>query len=108
MKIQENQEGKWQILEVAGRVDSFTAPQLDEAFKQLVDDGRNWLKLDLSKVEYLSSAGLRVLLATLKRVRALTGDLQLYSPRDNVRDVLEISGFSNLFTIGGPDSSVDD
>ncbi len=108
MNIQENQEGKWQILQVAGRVDSLTAPQLDEAFKRLIDDGGRWLKLDLSEVKYLSSAGLRVLLATLKRVRALTGDLQLYSPRDNVRDVLKISGFSSLFTIGGPDSSVDD
>ena len=104
MKIQERQEGKWRILGVAGRVDSLTAPQLDAAFKQLIDDGGSWLKLDLSGVEYLSSAGLRVLLATLKAVRALAGDLQLYSPRDNVRSVLEISGFSNLFTIGDPDS----
>ncbi len=104
MKIQERREGKWRIVEVAGRVDSLTAPQLDAAFKQLVDDGGSWLKLDLSGVEYLSSAGLRVLLATLRAVRALAGDLQLYSPRDNVRSVLEISGFSDLFTIGGPDS----
>ncbi len=104
MKIQERREGKWQILEVAGRVDSLTAPRLDAAFKQLVDDGGRWLKLDLSGMEYLSSAGLRVLLATLKTVRAQDGDLQLYSPRDNVRSVLEISGFSNLFTIGDPDS----
>lgn len=104
MKIQERQEGKWRILEVAGRVDSLTATQLDTAFKQLIDDGSSWLKLDLSGVEYLSSAGLRVLLATLKAVRTLAGDLQLYSPRDNVRSVLEISGFSDLFTIDDPDS----
>ena len=104
MKIQERQEGKWQILEVAGRVDSLTAPQLDAAFKQLIDDGDSWLGIDLSGVEYLSSAGLRVLLVTLKTVRAQSGDLQLHSPRDNVRDVLDISGFSNLFTISDPDS----
>ena len=104
MKIQERQEGKWRILEVTGRVDSLTAPQLDAAFKLLVDNGGSWLGIDLSGVEYLSSAGLRVLLATLKSVRAMAGDLQLYSPRDNVRHVLEISGFSNLFTIGDPDS----
>jgi anti-sigma B factor antagonist len=104
MKIQERREDKWQILEVTGRVDSLTAPQLDAAFKQLIDDGSRWLGIDLSGVEYLSSAGLRVLLATLKAVRAMAGDLQLYSPRDNVRSVLEISGFSDLFTIGAPDS----
>ena len=104
MKVQERQEGKWRILGVAGRVDSFTAPQLEAAFKQLIDNGDNWLKLDLSGVEYLSSAGLRVLLATLKATRALAGDLQLHSPRDNVRNALEISGFSGLFTIDGPDS----
>lgn len=108
MKIHVKQEEKWQILVVSGRVDSLTAPQLDAAFKQLVDNGGSWLKLDLSEVEYLSSAGLRVLLATLKAVRAQAGDLQLYSPRDNVRDVLEISGFSNLFTIGGTNSCVDE
>ena len=88
-------------------MDSLTAPQLDAAFKQLVDDGGHWLKLDLSGVEYLSSAGLRVLLATLKRVRTLAGDQQLHSPCDNVRSVLDISGFSDLFTIGDSESCVD-
>ena len=99
MQIQERTEGEWSILSVAGRVDSHTAPELDAAFRQLLDRGDVRLELEMSGIQYLSSAGLRVLLATLKEVRAASGDLRLRSPRDNVKEVLDLSGFSDLFTI---------
>ncbi len=101
MQIQDRTEGKWIVLSVAGRVDSHTSPELDAAFQQLLGQGAVWLELDMSCIQYLSSAGLRVLLATLKKVRAGSGELRLRAPQENVQEVLDLSGFSDLFTIVG-------
>jgi anti-sigma B factor antagonist len=99
MQIQDRAEGKWTVLSVAGRVDSHTAPELEAAFRQQLARGTVWLDLDMQGIQYLSSAGLRVLLATLKELRAAAGDLRLRAPRENVKEVLDLSGFSDLFTI---------
>ncbi len=99
MQIQDRTEGKWTILSVAGRVDSHTAPELDAAFRQQLAQGTVWLDLDMNGIQYLSSAGLRVLLVILKEVRAKAGDMRLRSPQENVKEVLDLSGFSDLFTI---------
>ena len=104
MQIQKRTEGEWSVLGVAGRVDSHTAPELEAAFRQLLERGAVRLELEMSGIQYLSSAGLRVLLATLKEVRAASGDLRLRSPQDNVKEVLNLSGFSDLFTILGDES----
>jgi anti-anti-sigma factor len=105
MQIQNRTEGKWTVFSVAGRVDSHTSPQLDEVFRQQLAQGTVWLELDMNGIQYLSSAGLRVLLSTLKSVRAASGDLRLSSPQENVKEVLDLSGFSDLFTIVGGESA---
>lgn len=99
MNIQERREGDWMVLTIDGRVDGHTAPDLETVIKQRIEEGVTRLLLDLSLTLYLSSAGLRVLLGTLKTLRTAAGDLQLRDPRENVREVLDISGFSSLFTI---------
>jgi len=101
MQIQDRTEGKWTVLSVAGRVDSNTAPELDAAFRQQLARGSVWLDLDMHGIQYLSSAGLRVLLVTLKEARARAGDMRLSSPQENVKEVLDLSGFSDLFTVVG-------
>jgi anti-sigma B factor antagonist len=101
MQLEDRTQGKWSILGVTGRVDSRTSPELEAAFRQLLGQGAVWIELDMNGIRYLSSAGLRVLLDTLKAVRAASGDLRLRSPRENVREVLDLSGFSDLFTILG-------
>jgi anti-anti-sigma factor len=105
MQIHDRPEGKWTVLGVAGRVDSHTSPQLDDAFRQQLAEGNVWLQLDMNEIQYMSSAGLRVLLATLKKARAASGDLRLSAPRDNVKEVLDLSGFSDLFTVLGGEST---
>jgi len=99
MNIDLHQEGNWTILAVDGRVDGNTAPALEASIANQVDQGATHLLLGLSQTLYMSSAGLRVLLATLKKMRSLAGDLQLRDPQKNVREVLDISGFAELFTI---------
>jgi anti-sigma B factor antagonist len=105
MEIQDRTEGKWNILSVTGRVDSHTAPELDAAFQGQLAKGVAWLELDMQGIPYLSSAGLRVLLVVLKEARAKAGDMRLRSPQPNVKEVLDLSGFSDLFTIVGGDQA---
>lgn len=93
--------GKWIVVAPQGRVDGHTAPDFETACQTQVARGAHWLALDLGGVPYMSSAGLRVLLATLKAVKAQGGGLSLVRPQPGVREVLEISGFLNIFTVVG-------
>ncbi|MEW6365477.1 MAG: STAS domain-containing protein [Acidobacteriota bacterium] len=92
-------EGKWTVMAVSGRIDGHTAPEFEAACKAQLDKGTVWLAVDLAGVQYMSSAGLRVLLATLKSAKGKSGGMALVSPQENVREVLEISGFSSIFSI---------
>jgi anti-sigma B factor antagonist len=85
------------LLEVTGRIDSTNANELGEALNGSIEEGRNQIVLDLSGVEYMSSAGLREMVAALKRVRKGTGDLRLANPSDRVREVLELAGLDTIF-----------
>lgn len=91
--------GKWTVLTVTGRIDAHTAPALDEACRGLLEKGAVWLALDLAAVPYMSSAGLRVLLATLKTATARSGGVTVVGPHDIVREVLDVSGFLTLFPV---------
>jgi len=63
--------GKWSLITSSGRVDGHTSSELDSALKSALSSGAKFIALDLSGVDYMSSAGLRVLLATYKSVKAL-------------------------------------
>jgi anti-anti-sigma factor len=92
-------QGKWSLVLSTGRIDGHTSPELDTALKGVIAGGAKFVALDLSSIDYLSSAGLRVLLATYKTVKALDGDMVLISPKENVAEVLTISGFAGIFRI---------
>lgn len=87
------------LVEADGRVDSTTADQLGEVLNTAIDDGTNQLVLDLSKVEYMSSAGLREMVSALKRVQRGRGDLRLAALSDRVKEVLELAGLDEIFNI---------
>lgn len=87
------------LVEVSGRVDSTNAAQLGETLNSQIDAGRHQLVIDLSDVEYMSSAGLREMVAALKKVRNLNGDLRIATPSDRVREVLDLAGLSAIFQI---------
>ncbi len=84
---------------VAGRVDSSTAPELENALKKLVETNRTQIVLDLKGVEYMSSAGLRAMVSTLKAVKRVNGDLRLASPSPRVEEVLRLAGLTSIFSI---------
>lgn len=87
------------LVEVSGRVDSSNAVQLGETLNSQIDAGRLQLVVDLSGVEYMSSAGLREMVAALKKVRNLNGDMRIATPSERVKEVLDLAGLSAIFQI---------
>jgi anti-sigma B factor antagonist len=87
------------VVAVAGRVDSATAPDLEGKLRELVDAGQSQIVLDLKDVEYMSSAGLRAMVSTLKSVKRVNGDLRLANPSTRVEEVLRLAGLTSIFSI---------
>ena len=87
------------LMEVSGRIDSFNANELGDALTGEIDGGNIQIVLDLGNVEFMSSAGLRELVNSLKRTKRAGGDLRLAQPSDRVREVLEMSGLDTVLRI---------
>lgn len=83
-------------LVLEGRLDTATAPQLEAELKDILPDAQ--LVLDLEKLDYISSAGLRVLLSIQKRI-GKQGSLKMIHVQEGVRDIFDITGFLDIFTI---------
>jgi anti-sigma B factor antagonist len=87
------------IVSVSGRIDGTTSKDLETILNELIDQSKSEIVLDLEGVVYISSVGLRVLLATQKKVRPKKGDVKLVSLQPFVREVFEMTGFTKLFSI---------
>ena len=87
------------VVKISGRVDSATAPEVEAALHDLINADRRRVVLDLQAVEYLSSAGLRVLVTILKAAKKDGGDLKLAQLSVRVKEVLELSGLTPVFNL---------
>jgi len=88
------------LLSVVGKVDSYTAPELIKAIETLNGEGRFKLVLDLSKLEYMSSAGFRALLLGQRNCKRYNrGEIVLASVPKRIMDALDLTGFTPLFKI---------
>ena len=87
------------VLEIRGRVDSLTAPALGEKLMGAIAAPNTRLIADMSGVDYLSSAGLRVLLLAARHADQTRGKLVLHGLNSRVGEVFDISGFSSILTI---------
>jgi anti-sigma B factor antagonist len=87
------------IVSVSGRIDATTSKDLESMLNDLIDQNKSEIVLDLEGVTYISSVGLRVLLAAQKKVRPKKGGVKLVSLQPFVREVFEMTGFNRLFTI---------
>ena len=86
------------LVSVTGRVDSATAPQLSEVLDGIAQDGRYKVVLDLTAVEYMSSAGFRALLAAQRNCKRYNrGEMVLAKVPLRVQEALELAGFTELF-----------
>lgn len=97
MNITKNTEGKILNIALEGRLDTTTAPQLETELKQSIGDN-NELILDFAKLEYISSAGLRVLLAAQK-VMNKQGKMVIRNVNDVISEVFEVTGFADILTV---------
>ena len=97
MTIEIKRSAEETIIEVAGRLDTITAPALDKTINDDIADTKN-LVLDLKGLEYISSAGLRVLLAAQKKIQKV-GSMQVTNVCESVMDVLEMTGFADILVI---------
>lgn len=87
------------ILRIDGRLDAASAPILERKMNNLMDEDRYYLILDFSKIDYLSSAGMRVLLSTSKKLKMKKGALVLFSITDEVGEVIKMAGFDKILHI---------
>lgn len=99
MEIREEQQDTVTIVTPVGRLDSASAPALDERLAAMVAGGARRVVVDFSQVEYISSAGLRVMLVLAKKLKDGHGALALCGMLDTVREVFNLAGFLRLFTI---------
>ena len=97
MTIEKNQVEEKLTMKVIGRLDSTTAPELEEAVKESIEGVKDFC-FDLSELEYISSAGLRVLLLSQK-IMSKQGDLKVTNVKDEVMEIFEVTGFSEILTI---------
>jgi anti-sigma B factor antagonist len=98
MEVTTTQYKRCDVVKASGRVDSATAPKLAEALEAITGAGRYKIVLDLSEVEFMSSAGLRVLISTQKNCKRYNrGELVLALVPKRIYDALELAGFVPLF-----------
>ncbi len=96
MTINKETNGNEMVISLEGRLDTTTAPQLDEEIKKL--DGVDKLVIDLKQLEYISSAGLRILLSAQK-VMNKRGDMVIRNVSDVIREIFDVTGFVDILTI---------
>lgn len=98
MEIKERREGGRLILEVKGRLDSVTARQMEEALSQALESAGELL-FDFTGLEYISSAGLRVLLNAHKKMESKEGRMAVTGVNEEVNEVFVITGFSEILNM---------
>ena len=97
MTIEIKKTAEETVLELAGRLDTTTAPDLDKTIQAELSDTKN-LVLNMKDLEYISSAGLRVLLGAQKKMQKI-GSMKLTNVCEEVMEVFEMTGFADILTI---------
>ena len=97
LNINKTVEGEKTVFSLEGRMDTVTAPELEKELKASLD-GVKELTLDFEKLDYISSAGLRVLLSTQK-VMNKQGALKIIHVNDTIMEIFEVTGFTDILTI---------
>lgn len=99
MEIAHQQQDDVRIVKLAGRLDSAAALSLETGFAAALSDVPPRIAVDMSRLDYISSAGLRVLLVIAKKVQQAQGGVALCGLTPGVREVFSVSGFDTIFAI---------
>lgn len=102
MKIEAiGQRKGYNVVAVEGRMDAVSAPEFEEFLNALIAEGVLNIIVDFEGLDYISSAGLRSLLITAKRIQRENGSIVVVSLHGTVKEIFEISGFSTIIPIHG-------
>jgi anti-sigma B factor antagonist len=99
MEITQKEENGVVSISIKGRLDADSAPEAEKVVKEALAGSCNRVLFNLAALEYLSSAGLRVLLSATKEMRRRDGKIVLCSLNEFVREIFEVSGFQSLIPI---------
>lgn len=99
MEISKRQQGEAWIVAISGNLDSATSPRAQQELEAILAGGGRKLAVDFSALDYISSAGLRVLLGTARQSGAKGGALRAFGLNQTVREVFDISGFSAILPV---------
>lgn len=99
MDISQSQKDDVTVVALAGRFDAQSAGDAEDTLKTALEADAKKILVDMSQVEYISSAGLRVLLSTAKKLAGVSGKLVLCGLKPYVREVFEVAGFTTIFMI---------
>ncbi len=99
MEIREEEREGVKIIGLRGRLDAVTSPAVEQRLLALVAQGEVRVAFDLSGLSYISSLGLRVLMVVAKQVQTGGGKLALATLTDSVREIFNLAGFTQLFTV---------
>jgi anti-anti-sigma factor len=96
MQIEPMKNKGWSVITLDGRLDAITAPDLEKQCGLWVDDGHRHVLLNMAPLEYISSAGLRVILSTAKKLKGLGGSLAVCGMGGMVKEVFALSAFDTI------------
>jgi anti-anti-sigma factor len=99
MKIDMHDKEDVKVVRFEGKLDTNTTPEAETTLNQAVEQGASKILIDFKDLDFVSSAGLRILLATAKKLGTQGGALRVCSLNETVRDIFDISGFSTLLRV---------
>lgn len=99
VSIKEEAKGEILVLRIGGRLDAISSPPTERQVFDYINNGQHKLLVDLSGADYLSSAGMRMLLSVTKKLKSISGKLVLFAITNNVMEVLKMSGFDQVLEI---------
>ena len=98
MEVKFNKQDSSLTVTISGNIDTVTAPELDSKLQENISDIKD-LVLDFAAVDYISSAGLRVILMANQQMEDVDGNLTIKNVNEDVRDVFEMTGFDSLLNL---------
>lgn len=99
MEIKFSMSGDVSVVAFLGKHDSQTFLDAEERLKELIKQGTRKILINFAELDYINSAGLRIILVAAKEIKNVKGELRLCSPNKLIKDVFEISGFLKIFKV---------
>jgi anti-anti-sigma factor len=99
MEIAVSDAGEVKVVRIEGKLDTQTSPNVQVQLTQLIDQGATKIVVNFEKLVYISSAGLRILLAVAKQLKGISGELRICGLNELVQEVFDISGFTMILTV---------